>query len=136
MNNPFQFALLYHNPELAQRMRSLRIETEAMYRETNACCVECHAPLIHAAAGIFYCPYERARMHSRARSILLGNSAGDRGCEGEASHPPSSRMPRLMRIDEYARARKLTVPMVKYRLQIGALQSFKVGAARLIRLEE
>lgn len=86
VSNPFQFALLYHDPQLAQEMRERSIVEETMWRKVDACCLTCHAPLIHAAAGIFYCPYERAGMEPRAREMLVGNSAGSR--EGRVTAIP------------------------------------------------
>lgn len=52
-----------------------------MWRMVDACCITCHAPLIHAAAGIFYCPYERAGMDARARSIIVQLPLRDRDRE-------------------------------------------------------
>lgn len=89
VSNPFQFALLYHDPALAQEMRERRIAEEAMWRKVDACCITCHAPLIHAAAGIFYCPYERAGMEARARQMLVGNSADARDGWGDRKYPAS-----------------------------------------------
>lgn len=48
-----------------------------MWRQTDACCIVCHAPLIHATSGIFYCPYERAGMEQRARSMLASQPTRD-----------------------------------------------------------
>lgn len=70
--NPFLFALLYHDHALAQEERQRFIEREAMRNAAIACCIVCHALMIHAGCGVFYCPYDRARVHDRAKDLFAG----------------------------------------------------------------
>lgn len=74
--NPFLFALLYHDHALAQEERQRFIEREAMRNAAIACCIVCHALMIHAGCGVFYCPYDRARVHDRAREVFAGTFPG------------------------------------------------------------
>jgi hypothetical protein len=84
--NPFLFALLYHDHALAQEERQRFIEREAMRNAAIACCIVCHALMIHAGCGVFYCPYDRARVHERAKDLFaetypgLGELAAGVGC--------------------------------------------------------
>ena len=58
-----------------------------MWRQVDACCVICHAPLIHASSGVFYCPYERADMEERARKIITSPSLAIAVGRGRGNSP-------------------------------------------------
>jgi hypothetical protein len=48
-----------------------RAALEEIYAERAVFCIYCHALMIHRVAGVYACPYERARVHDHARKALV-----------------------------------------------------------------